>query len=65
MQKLFNYDDWFQSYARLNVINNENANVRNPGSKISMKNCTYSLVTNSNYYPISMKFCVGVGVYVF
>ena len=34
-QKTFICDNWLTSYARLNALNTENVNARNPGSKFS------------------------------
>ena len=35
VQKTFICDNWLKSYARLNALNTENVNARNPGSKLS------------------------------
>ena len=56
VQKLFHYNNWFQSYARLNIIDIEHANARNPCSKMRMKNEAYYSVTIVSYYLISMTF---------
>ena len=56
VQKLFHYNNCFQIYACLNIIDIENANARNPCSKMWMKNEAFSLVTNVSYYLISIKF---------
>ena len=65
VQKIFICDNYLQSYARLNALNTENVNSRNSGSKFSLKNWRYSLVTTINYYPIPMKFCTVVDVCMF
>ena len=38
VQKIFSYDNYFQSYARLNALNTESVNARNPCSKMSLEN---------------------------
>ena len=35
VQKTFICDNYLKSYARLNALNTENVNARNPGSKFS------------------------------
>ena len=37
-QKIFSCDNYFQGYARLNALNTESVNARNPCSKIALEN---------------------------
>ena len=46
-QNVFNCDNYFHSYASFNVIDTENADARNPCSKISL--LKLDLVLSFNY----------------